>query len=347
MNRRARLGIILALALLVLLPAYIALRAFQTPTQGISMVPVWGWTHWAEWDYTVFLKPNTVYGTRQLAPDLTYYEALVEGIEARFSYTFAADTPVRIEGWYEVTAELAVGKLVSERTLVTPRTPFLNERGPSLTLELEFPIDRKRFRERVEEIAAEMGVGAASDATVTYTAHVETTAGTEAGSTDQVLEPFLIVPLAGQTFTLSGDRSQNEHGVIRRSQEESFPGVEAQRRYSLLAAGLLALLPVLFAVGTVARPRRVDLLAREVRRIRRKYRKRMAQLGPGQSGLPGEEAVPLGSIEDLARVSEELLKPIIHSGPADPGEPHIFFVVDGTTRYEYRLSQESPPGGGE
>jgi hypothetical protein len=42
-------------------------------------------------------------------------------------------------------------------------------------------------------------------------------------------------------------------------------------------------------------------------------------------------------MEDLARVSEELLKPIIYANPDGTIRGHHFYIVDGATRYEYQL----------
>ena len=338
MDGRLRLGIILALALLVLLPAFLALRAFQSPTERTTQVPVWGWVQWGEWDYTVFLKPNSIYETRELGADLTYYGALVDGIKARLTYTFATDTTADTQGWYEVTAEVAAGDLLRESSLVTPRTPLADGQRSDLTVQLELSIDRGAHRGRLEQMALERGVQAGPEPTVTYTAHIEASASTDTGTTIQVLEPTLIVPLTGETFTISGDRSQSEHGVIRRTEVEVLPGVEGRRRYTLVAAGIAALLPLFFALGTVARPPRENPLTREAQRLRRRYRKRIAVAGTGNaSRLPAQESVALASMEDLARVSEELLKPIIYHA-VNPGNCHIFYIVDGRTRYEYALS---------
>ena len=343
LSGQVRLAIVLGLALLVLFPAYLSLRAFQTPTSVTYRVPVWGWVHAAAWDHTVFLKPNAISGTRELGPDETYDDSLVEGITARLTGAFLTDVPARIEGWYEVTAGLDAGELLGERYLVTPRTAFLQERGTSLSLDLELPLDRELFRRRVEEVAAETGAAAPAEVTVTYTAHVEAEAAAEGERVRQVLEPTLVVPLAGETLAISGDRSRSADGVVRRAEERPASGVRERRLYSLLGTGAAAVLPVLAAIGTVARPRpQEDPLVREARRLRRKYRKRIAEADAGGPDLPGERAVPLASMEDLARVSDELLKPIVYTGPAGADGPHLFFVVDGVVRYEYRLAGEPP-----
>ena len=355
---RVRLGIMAALALLALVPGYLALRAFQSSTTVVHQVPVWGWAHRGQWDYTVFVRPNTVYGATTLGPGLTYYDNLVEGIEARFSYTFATDAPavsaagsvpitININrgnrGWYQVTAELAAGELLRERIAVVPKTPLTTpqEEDSGLGLELSLNIDRGAFLARLEELAAEAGVPIGRDATVTYTARVEVTAVGPTGETRQVLEPTLVVPLTGQTFTISGDGPLAEDGVFRQSEERPRPGVTSRRRDTVLATVLTALLLPVFALATTGAPRqpatREDALARQARSIARKYRKRLAQAAPGDRELPGAEVVPVAGMADLARVSEELLKPIVYRPSASAQESHIFYIVDGATRYEFLL----------
>lgn len=179
----------------MLVPAYLVYRAFQDPATKVYRVPVWGWVHWGEWDYSVFLKPNNIYDTGELGPGLVYYENLVEGVEARFSYNFTTDTPAHIEGWYQVTADLVAGELLRERTLIVPRTPFEAGDGYSVNVTFAVPVDREAHRTRVTELADETGVQADEAPTVTYTAHVEAGAFTETEDILQVLEPTLVVPL--------------------------------------------------------------------------------------------------------------------------------------------------------
>ncbi len=82
-----------------------------------------------------------------------------------------------------------------------------------------------------------------------------------------------------------------------------------------------------------------DALAKQAWAIRRKYRKRLAQAAPGEGKLPGGEAVPVAAMDDLARISEELLKTIVYRAPHAPAEAaHLFYIVDGPTRYEFRLN---------
>jgi hypothetical protein len=49
--------------------------------------------------------------------------------------------------------------------------------------------------------------------------------------------------------------------------------------------------------------------------------------------IKGEEAViPFGSVDELVKAADSLLKPVLHQVVADK---HIYCVIDGSTRYEY------------
>jgi hypothetical protein len=341
MDGRVRLGIIAGLTVLALLIGYRAYQAFEEPTTRVYRVPAWGWVSWAEWDYSVSLKPNTLYSTRELGPDLTYYESLVEGLEARFSYNFVTDIPTRLEGWYDVTVDLSGGKLLNEGATLVPRTPFGLKEGKSVNVGLVVPVDREAFRRRIKEMARETGLEPGTDPKVTYTAHIEARAFTKTESARQNQEITLVVPLTGTTFAISGDRSEKKSGVVRRDEERPIPGVGSRWRKVLGSAAALAIVPALFALVTTAGPRLgggpLGHGARDAGRIRRRYRKRIVEAAKGESALPGGEVVAVASMGDLVRVSAELLKPIIYHAAGDQAE-HLFYVVDGATRYQYGLN---------
>lgn len=329
------------MAFLALMPAYLTIRESLRPTTELVQAPSWGWVHWAEWDYSVFLRPNTVFGTEELGPGQTYYNTLVDSIEARFSYDFATDVPARITGWYEVTTTLAVGELPGERVLVVPRIEFAQEEGSQASVALTVPVDRQVYRDRVQEILSETGVQTRVDATVTYVAHVEVAASAAAGTVQEVLEPTLTLPLGQEAFSITGDRALRDSGVVYQSEVRPIPDAGGGR-WAWLAVTALSTLLLGFSRGTVPRTAEADPLGQEARRLRRKYRKRIAHAGPGAADLPGGEVVAVASMDDLARVSEELLKPIIYANSSSQGGAHLFYIVDGSTRYEYRLSMASP-----
>ena len=61
-----------------------------------------------------------------------------------------------------------------------------------------------------------------------------------------------------------------------------------------------------------------------------------------QTPPEAEKVVILDSMEDLVKVADELAKPIIYQSPQSSIEPYVYFVVDGTNRYQYLPNVTAP-----
>jgi hypothetical protein len=46
----------------------------------------------------------------------------------------------------------------------------------------------------------------------------------------------------------------------------------------------------------------------------------------------GEIIIPIGSVDELVRTADALLKPVLHQAEADK---HTYCVIDGVIRYQY------------
>ena len=347
---RVRWAVLLGLIVLTGVVAYlVAYQAGPTPaTKTTREVPAWSWNHKAGWDYTVFLKPNTLFdGARELGAGLTYFDALTEGIQARFSYVFSSDQPARIEGTYEVTADVAETKALWKKSFpVIPETPFLVEEGDAYTVELDIPMDRDFYRDRLAEINRETGLEANAD--LIYTAHVTVAATTTHGEVSGLANPTLTIPLGlTGSFSLGGEGQIVRSDLIQRSEEVTIPGRRGRRPLFLAIAGALGLVAVLFAQATTDRVLAEHPVDREARRIRRKYRKRIVYADAGEPGLPGQEATPLASIEDLVQVSNDLLKPIVYYRHSSPGNSYLFYIVDGSNPLPVPSGRRQGPGDGQ
>lgn len=47
---------------------------------------------------------------------------------------------------------------------------------------------------------------------------------------------------------------------------------------------------------------------------------------------PDEAAIPLSSLDDLVRIADDLVKPVLHQ--VQEGR-HIYCTIDGSVRYQY------------
>jgi hypothetical protein len=55
----------------------------------------------------------------------------------------------------------------------------------------------------------------------------------------------------------------------------------------------------------------------------------------------GVMTIPLGSMEDLIKVADELAKPVVYRKLETQGDPQTYFVLDVTTLYRYSTSGDS------
>lgn len=334
-----RLALLGGLLLGALLAGYQAYRSFRAPERVERQVPDWRWEHSARWDYGVILKPNSLYSANALGPGGPYFTSLTERVDSLLTYSFSSDRPVRLEGWYEVSLALVADKGVRKAVPLGGRTPFSHE-GSGYTLQVGVPLIPWSYEEALKAIEKEVGV-ALSNPQVLLEAQVEVSAQGPAGQMKDSLSPTLALPLRpGPVFTVSGEPQKSNQGMVQRRVVEARPGVGFQRKVSLGALGFLALGALSLYLFTVPGPWPSDPLERRALGIVRRYRRRMVEACGGH--LPGQEAVALASIEDLARLSEELLKPMVHVRSSTPG-PHLYFVADGQVRYEFRLGDPQTP----
>jgi hypothetical protein len=50
--------------------------------------------------------------------------------------------------------------------------------------------------------------------------------------------------------------------------------------------------------------------------------------------------IALKSIEDLIKIADELAKPVIFQEPEPGRDLYLYYVLDGTTRYQYFVKRD-------
>ena len=333
-NSNIRLGLLAALCLMLLVPGFLAFKAIRTPISETRQVVTGQWQHNADWDYSVFLKPNSLFAEDSLGPGATYFDTLTEGMEARFTYSYTSDLSARVEGWYEVEAKVVAEELWEKSSFLFPRTNFQEE--VPFTLDLDFPVDRQAYEKVVAEIEEETEIRARGTSVV-FTARIHTKAVEgEVPSGNDVLEPTIIVPLNSSSFEITGIPSASNQQTVMRTERNVVAGVEERRKNTVLLTVLLVLIPLIFALVTTTAPLADNPVTQRALALLQRYKKRIA-VATHQDLVPVSEVVPLQSMEGLVRVSDETLKPIIYYASGNPGHDHRFYILDGAVRYEYKL----------
>ena len=295
-------------------------------------------------DYEVYLKPNKLYETdvlrsdtipaaepsspsQTLGPGLVYFPKIVDSIEASFSYQFLSDKPAtNLVEEVEVTALLEYPGMWSKSFTLVPRT---SKSGPFL---VDFPVNIEMFDAVTNTLRSELGFGSATyDLTVQAVVHTTGNIGSE--HIDQVFTHSLQGQLGMTTFTLKGNLGKEQPGTV-----VEYRMVPVGKTWVFGGLSLAGLALAVFGLLFVLRNRRqaqtvaIPSMEEEALRAKRKHRGVIVDVGELPPTGAGEAVIPIGSVDDLVRTADALLKPVLHHAEADK---HTYCIIDSGVRYLY------------
>jgi hypothetical protein len=298
-------------------------------------------------DYEVYLKPNQLYETevlrsegtmaessseptaslQTLGPGLLYFPNIISNIKASFSYQFLCNRPISEQSQeVEITAIIENPEKWSKSLVVVPKT---NKVG---SFTISFPIDIQYFTTVINAIEEEIGVhGSSYD--IVIKASVNTVARTDLGTVSEVYTQALSVNLGGNTLAFGKELSSSKSGSIG---EAATPGAseEGGSRAPWIIGLVIALLALGYFSWCQTQLRLAPVIAGEAEaaRARKKYRQMMVDVEELPGVKPTETVIPLNSLDDLVRIADDLVKPVLHQ--VEKGR-HTYCVIDGGVRYLY------------
>jgi hypothetical protein len=295
-------------------------------------------------DYTIYLKPNKLYETdvlksegppaeesssplQALGPGLVYFTKIIDSVEASFSYQFLSDKQAtNLVEEVEVTALLEYPGMWSKSFTLVPKT---SKSGPSV---VDFPVDIKLFEAMTNTLRSELGFGATTY-DLTIQAVVHTTGDIGSGHIDQVFTQSLQGQLGTTTFTLKGALDKQQPGAI-----VEYTMVPVSTTWVFRGLSLAGLALAVFGFVFVLRNSRqaqavaISRMEEEALGAKRKHKGVIVDVGELPPTGAGEVIIPIGSVDELVRTADALLKPVLHQAEADK---HTYCVIDGAIRYQY------------
>jgi hypothetical protein len=295
-------------------------------------------------DYEVHLKPNKLYETdvlrseaspvveppaspQTLGPGLVYFPKIIDKIAASFSYQFLCDRPISAQSQeVQVTAIIENPAYWSKSLVVVPET---NKVG---NFTISFPIDIEYFTRVIDAIGQETGVRGSSP-NIVIKADVYTVAYTDLGTINEVYTQTLSAKLEANTLSFDKELSGSKLGSISAPVSEASGGVS---RAPWIIGLVIALLALGYFGWSQAQLRVAPVSAGEAEaaRARRKYRQMMVDVEELPWAKPTETVVPLNSLDDLVRIADDLVKPVLHQ--AEKGT-HTYCIIDSDVRYVYKI----------
>jgi hypothetical protein len=306
--------------------------------------------HVGNFGYTIFLEEHktALYGSDVTtlspepyqppiiitrSPEEVYFPRIVDIMKSSFSYRFICDQPVtNVVEEIKVTATLEYPEMWQKTFTLVPKT----EKSGDFVL--NFPVDVNYFGKLTDVIRGEIGMGAPTH-DLTISAEVHTTADTQFGAIDEVFTHTLKGKLGTTTITWDDELQKSEPGTIKETRIVADPNVSKYRLWSRVVAGVVLFLFLFVAWHVILARPVMSRIEEEAFRAKKKHKNVIVDITELPAAKPREMVVPIGSLDELIKAADNLLKPVLHRAEA---EKHIYCVIDGLTRYEYISKLELP-----
>lgn len=280
---------------------------------------------------TTTTNAPTILGPGQIA-----FVNLINSMDVSFGYKFQATKAVQnLNTSVDIVANLAASQSWSKSFDLIQTTKSGN-------FTTDFPVDIASYAQLIQSIDVETGA-APSSYTLTITANIHTTADTAYGPIDETFSPTMTGTIANGVLTWNQDLTDSKAGAITRTNTVanksfglSIPAAETLFGIlSFIFIFCLVFLIMLYSKNRGPGPSSYD---REIEKIRKKYGPRIAE-SISNSEIESQEQVSMNSIDDLIKISDELGKPVVHRSGGPSGDVESYYVIDGSTKYEYSFSK--------
>jgi predicted RNA-binding Zn-ribbon protein involved in translation (DUF1610 family) len=216
--------------------------------------------------------------------------------------------------------------------IILPRTYFSsNENVIRFNQNIRFPINFTYFESIFNKITEETGVKT-GDPTLAIRCEISVHGVTTDGIIQDFFYPTLNITLGKDIIEFPSELLYSKAGFLEETVSAFQPQVVEQRQRWILPSIFFPIVLTVFLIFT--RSEQTSKSEKALKKIEKKYGEWIVEV----EKLPAvQESVPMKSIEDLVKISEEIGKPIMHY---ELDKKHLFCVFDESIKYEYSLPPE-------
>jgi hypothetical protein len=163
-------------------------------------------------------------------------------------------------------------------------------------------------------------------------AEVHTTANSPSGPIDSIFTHSLEGTLGTTIITWEEALLKTEPGTLSETVVVTDPNLPNFRRQSIVVTGVLLVIFLFVAWHAIQARPVLSEIKLEALRAKKKHKNVIVDVQKLPTVRHGEVIIPINSLEELIKVSDSLMKPVLHQVEADK---HTYCVIDGLTMYEY------------
>lgn len=331
--------IILAAGIGILIVSLIfLLRSFQSVGNGDVETLLESYEQSGQYDYTVYLKPNTIYEQSQLPPGDIFFTQLVDHISMQYQYKFNSDQSYEDQQFlYSVSAKFGSEGFWEKEIVLLPTT-ITTESDFSVTFAL--PIDESMAIQDtfMNETRANL-----TNPKLTLNVHVEPQIETDHGTLDEPFDHALAFSLDELNIKPETQLEKSVFGTLT-SESAKNNRPQGQARLQRFFSGLGILISLIIIAYIIWIYYEEWKSRSEDSRDFHYAQKRLgglfvetAQLTPlGEK----EEVIQLSSLRDLVNLADETLRPVLYSKREDGSLAFVILRL-GYVRYEYHTQSKA------
>ena len=316
----------------------------QKPTEEIKTTTLCTYKHIGNHTYVAKLGPNIIYNQSTLEPgEGTLFTGITEYINTTLSYTFESSQNASITIEYSIDVIIGSPKW-SKSFNIVPHTT-LNSIGNITRSSNDYLVNITSVQELKKAIEDETGARV-SDYNVTIRPEIHTIASNNIATIDEYFTPTIV--MAFKYGTPEGNYISTtglEHirpNEITDTRRIPIPEVINQRyaSYGFSAIAISALLATMWVYTKTVEPSLKPKKLME--EVIAPYEEIITE-SAGEPTYKGQIAtITMKNLEDLVKVADWLGKPVLSYEKAQSTlskeSIRIFYVLDGTTRYECTIT---------
>ena len=297
--------------------------------------------HQGNFSYTIQFRPSILFGEVTLESEIppplepvvlhssdSYNRKTIDRIDGTFSFKLESG-----EGLSNVVNEVEITAAVGEAGDSRQETfTLLQETKQTADLNVTFPLDIPLFYAVIQSIEKETGASS-TDGQAIITATIHVIADSQFGPIDETFTQSLTVRLGQEDVGWPEVTPETKESFIEETRVVSNPGATTAKVGSVGALVMIAIV-LMYTIRSYwqFKQKRISRIEADSLLIKNKHQDLVVDV----EALPdiGKEmtVVELGSLGELIKTADALLKPVLHL--AKP-ERHIYCIIDGMTRYQY------------
>jgi hypothetical protein len=334
------------------LSSFIALYAtHQTPTEETTTKTLTTLTTIADYNYTAKLKPNTIYDNKTTLTENegTLYYRITDHINitltliTHITHAIPTTQPTNTTITYTITQKLTSNAWTYATTIETETT--LNYQGTPPPIKINLPtITLAAIEQQKRKLDEDIGISTTSY-NITITPTINTQTQTQHGTINQQFTPTLTLNV--KRGTTQGDiitttkLTQTKADKITEIQTITNQDIITQRN-TAYALTILAIIGLAFSIYIYQKStKQPPTLEKQLQKLIHPHKDLIIQVTQEPQTQTQTTTITLNSLENLKKVAEITLHPILHCQNPNQPNTHTFTIIDNQTIYKYTHTLEN------